>query len=380
MNEAKTANPEAIKSEVNSSTVEMAGLEGVKLGTRRKNFKDAKVINSHKHSKDSDGANDVNQLFPIAHPFAWDAYRDTCKNSWFAYEIGMITDIAQWPTLTADEKAIIEKTLGFLSTADSLVANNLVLGIYRNITSPECRLFLLRQAFEEAVHMESYTYIVQSLGLDEAKIFNMYREIKSMADKANWSVKFTRTLSDPTFQTGTFENNQQLLRDLIAFYLVFEGIFFYVGFVQVLSLGRRNLMPGSCEQIQYIFRDESMHLNFGVDLINQIIKENPELWTDEFKQEVRNIIKEGVALEYAYAEDTMPKPVIGLNKEMFKDYLQYIGNRRLKQIGLEEEWAGAQNPFPWMSEIIDLKKEKNFFETRVTEYQTGGALDWDDED
>lgn len=356
-----------------------AGLEDIKLGTRRKSIKDTRVINSHKHSDDDSGANDVNQLFPIVHEFAWDKYRETCKNSWFPYEIPMMNDIAQWPKLSADEKGIIEKTLGFLSTADSLVANNLVIGIYKNITSPECRLFLLRQAFEEAVHMESYSYIVQSLGLDEARIFNMYREIKSMADKANWSVKFTRTLSDANFSTGNLKDDQTLLRDLIAFYLVFEGIFFYVGFVQVLSLGRRNIMPGACEQIQYIFRDESMHLNFGVDLINQIIKENPELWTDAFQQEIRTIIKEGVALEYAYAEDTMPRPIIGLNKEMFKDYLEYIGNRRLKQIGLEEEWPGATNPFPWMSELIDLKKEKNFFETRVTEYQTGGSLDWDDE-
>jgi ribonucleoside-diphosphate reductase beta chain len=360
------------------STQTVEGLGDIQLGARRKGVKDSRIINSHKHADNSDGANDVNQLFPIVHDWAWDFYRTTCKNSWFPYDIGMVRDIAQWPTLTDDERGILEKTLGFLSTADSLVANNLVLGIYKNITSPECRLFLLRQAFEEAVHMESYSYVVQSLGLDEARIFNMYREIKSMADKANWSVKFTRTLSDPTFVTGTLENDQKLLRDLIAFYLVFEGIFFYVGFVQVLSLGRRNLMPGSCEQIQYIFRDESLHLNFGVDLVNQIIKECPELWTDEFQKEVRGIIKEGVALEYAYAEDTMPTPVIGLNKEMFKDYLEYIGNRRLKQIGLEEEWPGAQNPFPWMSELIDLKKEKNFFETRVTEYQTGGALDWDE--
>ena len=355
-----------------------AGLGDIKLGARRKGIKDSKIINSHKHSDDTEGANDVNQLFPIVHDWAWEFYRTTCSNSWFPYEIGMTRDIEQWPNLTDDERGILERTLGFLSTADSLVANNLVLGIYKNITSPECRLFLLRQAFEEAVHMESYSYIVQTLGLDEARIFNMYREVKSMADKANWSVKFTRTLSDPHFTTGTLEKDQTLLRDLIAFYLVFEGIFFYVGFVQVLSLGRRNLMPGACEQIQYIFRDESLHLNFGVDLVNQIIKENPELWTPEFQQEIRQIIKEGVALEYAYAEDTMPNPILGLNKEMFKDYLQYIGNRRLRQIGLEDEWAGASNPFPWMSEVIDLKKEKNFFETRVTEYQTGGALDWDE--
>ncbi len=182
----------------------------------------------------------------------------------------------------------------------------------------------------------------------------------------------------PLFQTGTPENDRRLLRDLIAFYVVFEGIFFYVGFTQVLSMGRRNKMTGTSEQFQYILRDESMHLNFGIDVINQIKIENPHLWTEDFKQEIIAMIHEGVDLEYNYAVDTMPRGILGLNAEMFKEYLQFIANRRCAQIGLPQQFPGATNPFPWMSEIMDLKKEKNFFETRVIEYQTGGALSWDD--
>jgi ribonucleoside-diphosphate reductase beta chain len=297
-------------------------------------------------------------------------------------EINMSADIALWKDpqgLTEDERLIIMRNLGFFSTADSLVANNLVLAVYRHITNPECRQYLLRQAFEEALHTHAYQYVIESLGMDEAAVFNMYREVPSVARKAEWSLKYTQSLGDPTFQTGTPENDQRLLRDLIAFYVVFEGIFFYVGFTQILSMGRRNKMTGTAEQFQYILRDESMHLNFGIDVINQIKIENPHLWTESFKQEAINMIREGVELEYAYAIDTMPRGILGLNAEMFKEYLHFIANRRCTQIGLEQQYPGAANPFPWMSEIMDLKKEKNFFETRVIEYQTGGTLSWDEE-
>ena len=293
----------------------------------------------------------------------------------------MAADIALWKDphgLSEDERTIIKRNLGFFATADSLVANNLVLAVYRHITNPECRQYLLRQAFEEAVHTESYQHIIQSLGLDEAEIFNMYREVPAVAKKAAWAIPFTRSLGDPHFCTGTPETDQRLLRDLIAFYVVFEGIFFYVGFTQILSMGRRNKMMGTSEQFQYILRDESMHMNFGIDVINQIKLENPHLWNEPFKQEIIQLIKGGVDLEYQYAKDTMPNGILGMKAETFKEYLHFIANRRLAQIGLAEQYPGAQNPFPWMSEMMDLKKEKNFFETRVTEYQTGGSLNWDD--
>lgn len=292
----------------------------------------------------------------------------------------MTADIATWKSkdgLSADERKIVERSLGYFSTADSLVANNLVLAIYRLITNPECRQYLLRQSFEEAIHTHAYQYCIESLGMDEGAVFNMYREVPSVAKKAAWSLKHTHSLSDPTFNTGTLENDQELLRNLIAFYCVTEGIFFYCGFSQILSMGRRNKMTGVAEQFQYILRDESMHLNFGVDVINQIKLENPHLWTDQFQQEAIHMIREGTDLEIAYARDTMPRGVLGMNAPMMEEYLHFIANRRLNQLGLAEQYPGAQNPFPWMSEMMDLRKEKNFFETRVTEYQTGGALTWD---
>ena len=159
--------------------------------------------------------------------------------------------------------------MGFFSTADSLVANNLVLAVYRHITNPECRQYILCQAFEEAIHTHAYTYIIESCGMEESELLNMYREIPSVHDKAAWSLNYTNDMADPDFKTGTEENDRKLLRDLIAFYVVFEGIFFYVGFVQILCLVDEIKWLEQL-QIQYIMRDESMHMNFGIDMINQI--------------------------------------------------------------------------------------------------------------
>ena len=348
-----------------------AGVEELEMGASRLSVDEKAMINCRA---------DLNQLVPFKYDWAWQKYLDGCANHWMPQEINMTADVATWKSsdgLSEDERRIVMRSLGYFSTADSLVANNLVLGIYRLITNPECRQYLLRQAFEEAIHTHAYQYCIESLGMDEGEIFNMYREVPSVAKKAAWSLSHTHELSDPNFSTGTVEADQQLLRNLIGFYGVTEGIFFYCGFTQILSMGRRNKMTGVAEQFQYILRDESMHLNFGIDVINQIKLENPHLWTDEFKEEVTQMILEGTALEIEYARDTMPRGVLGMNAAMMEEYLHFIANRRLTQLGLSEQFPGAQNPFPWMSEIMDLRKEKNFFETRVIEYQTGGALSWD---
>ena len=322
---------------------------------------------------------DLNQLVPFKYDWAWQKYLDGCSNHWSPQEINMVADVALWRSqdgLTEDERVIVKRSLGFFSTADSLVANNLVLAVYRLITNPEARQYILRQAFEEAIHTHAYQYCIESLGMDEGEIFNMYREIPSVAKKAQWGIERTRELSDPAFTTGTPENDKALLRNLIAFYGVMEGIFFYCGFSQILSMGRRNKMTGVSEQFQYILRDESMHVNFGMDVINQIKLENPGLWDAEMRDTATQMILEGTELEIQYAKDTMPRGVLGMNAAMMEQYLQFIANRRLSQLGLPAVFENATNPFPWMSEIMDLRKEKNFFETRVTEYQVGGSLSW----
>ena len=338
---------------------------------QRVKLEDKRVIN---------GSADVNQLVPFKYKWAWEKYLAGCANHWMPQEINMQRDIQLWKDpagLTEDERLVVKRNLGFFVTADSLAANNIVLGTYRHISAPECRQYLLRQAFEEAIHTHAYQYIVESLGLNEAEIFNAYHEVASIRDKDEFLIPFINTLTDPHFKTGTPENDQKLLKSLIVFSCIMEGLFFYVGFVQILALGRQNKMTGAAEQYQYILRDESMHCSFGIDLVNTIKMENPHLWTKEFRDEISVLMQKGVELEYRYAEDTMPRGVLGLNAPMFKEYLRFIANRRCQQIGIDQLYPGANNPFPWMSELIDLKKEKNFFETRVIEYQTGGALSWD---
>ncbi len=273
---------------------------------RRVNVADKRIIN---------GQTDVNQLVPFKYKWAWEKYLSACANHWMPQEIQMSRDIALWKDpngLSEDERRLVKRNLGFFVTADSLAANNIVLGTYRHITAPECRQYLLRQAFEEAIHTHAYQYIVESLGLDEGEVFNAYHEVASIREKDEFLIPFIDTLTNPHFKTG-----------------------------------------------------------------NQIKMENPHLWTPEFRAEIRELMLKGVDLEYRYAEDTMPRGVLGLNAPMFKEYLRYIANRRCQQIGLDLPYEGATNPFPWMSEMIDLKKERNFFETRVIEYQTGGALSWD---
>lgn len=662
------------------------GLGEIERGASRIHVSDKAMINAQA---------DVNQLLPLKYHWAWEKYLAGCNNHWMPTEVAMHADIALWKSasgLTAEERLMISRNLGFFATSESLVANNIVLAIYRHLTNPECRQYLLRQAFEEAVHTHTFQYICESLGLDEGELFNMYREIPSITQKAAWALEYTRNFSDPDFRTNSPENEQAFLRDLIAFYVIFEGMWFYTGFAQILSLGRRNKMIGIAEMYQYILRDEcvtgdteiltphgwlpvpevsyhteiaqwqegrisfarpkalsvthvhetyrlhdarghidqkvsashrvlyrngrgkagvetardlclqpgmefynagvkagggrtalsahemflvafqaagcrpqarvasqtdcrsavfslrkpdrieclerildrtgyayrkhcqgagesciyqvevpateiltgtlqdwvcladvsvswcrqfieeiagwdtqapggdrysygssdranldtvqavavlagyaahiceqnslqpdasparyhllidrqrcttdgrtvrkercaetetvygievpssfllirrngavsvtgnSVHLNFGIDVINQIRIENPHLWTEAFQREVRTMLLEACDLEVAYSHDTMPRGFLGLNADQCENYMHFIVNRRCEQLGMPLIFAQATNPFPWMSEIIDLQKEKNFFETRVVDYQSGGSLSWD---
>ncbi len=326
------------------------------------------------------GKDDVVQLYPIVHKFAWDAYNDGNANHWLPNEISMQKDIEQWRSdsvLTDDERRVVKMALGFFTTADSIVANNLVLAVYKHVSSPECRMYLLRQAYEEAIHTQSYQYIVESLGLNEAEIFTMYERIESIYNKDNFVNELVPDILDHSFKLGDFASDQKFLENLVDFYVIMEGIFFYSSFAAMLSFRRRNLLPGTAEQFQYIMRDESMHMNFGIDMINQIKKEQPELWTDTFQKRLSNKIVKAAKMEEQYAHDLMPRGILGLNAESFEEYTQYVADRRLAAIGINPRF-NVKNPFPWMSEQVDLTKSKNFFETRVTEYQTGGALEWDD--
>lgn len=320
---------------------------------------------------------DVNQLMPLKYKWAWEHYLNGCANNWLPTEVPMSKDIELWKSdsLSADERLVIKRNLGFFSTAESLVGNNIVLAIFKHVTNAECRQYLLRQAFEEAVHTHTFHYVVESLALDEGEIFNMYNEVNSIHAKDDFEMQLTQDVLRDDFKTDSPENIQKFIENLVGFYVIMEGIFFYSGFVMILSFHRQNRMTGIGEQFQYILRDETIHLNFGIDLINGIKSENPEVWTPRFQRHLTELVQHAVELEYQYAADCLPRGILGLSAPMFREYVQYIADRRLERIGLPAQYS-SKNPFPWMSETIDLGKEKNFFETRVTEYQTAGSLEW----
>jgi ribonucleoside-diphosphate reductase beta chain len=349
-----------------SEEIEKQSSEGI---DKRVNANEKRLINCNQV--------DVNQLMPLKYKWAWEHYLNGCANHWMPTEVPMAKDIELWKanTLSEDEKRVIMRNLGFFSTAESLVGNNIVLAIFKHVTNPEVRQYLLRQAFEEAIHTHTFLYIVESLNLDQGEVFNMYNEINTIHDKDQFEMELTADILKPDFTTSTHEGAQKFLENLIGYYIIMEGIFFYSGFVMILSFHRQNKMTGIGEQFQYILRDETVHLNFGIDLINGIKEENPELWSPAFQAKIIEKIKDAVELEIKYAQDCLPRGILGLTAPMFREYVQYIADRRLERIGLKALYR-SKNPFPWMSETIDLGKEKNFFETRVTEYQSSAALTW----
>jgi ribonucleoside-diphosphate reductase beta chain len=323
-------------------------------------------------------ATDPNKILPMKYTWARKHYKDGVANNWVPEEVNMQKDVEMWRSpdaLTDDERRLVLWNMGFFSTAESLTANNIVLNVYRHVTNPECRQYLLRQAYEEAIHTDTFIYSCDTLGLNPDDVYNMYNRIPSIKAKDDFVLDITKSILDPNFNTEGKENIRRFVPDLVGYYVIMVGIFFYAGFVMMLSFLRQNKMVGVGEQFQFILRDESVHLAFGTDLINTIVMENPSIWTEEFRQTLTANIKRAVELEEAYAADCLPRGILGLNAEAISQYVRHIADRRLERINLPRVYDVA-SPFPWMSEVIDLKKEKNFFETRVTEYQSG-VLNWE---
>jgi ribonucleoside-diphosphate reductase beta chain len=325
----------------------------------------------------NDTEHDPNKILPIDYEWARDYYEAGVNNNWVPEEIPMQDDVRQWNggELSEAERQLVEWNLGFFSTAESLTANNIVLALYEYVTAPECRQYLLRQAYEEAIHTDTFIYCCDSLGFDPEYMYGMYDRIPSIQEKDEFVVELTRTVDDPEFTIDDDDDLRDFLRDVIGFYVIMEGIFFYAGFAMMLGLKRQNKMVGIGQQFEYIMRDESLHVGFGVDLVNQIRTENPGVWTDDFEAEMAELITEAVELEKIYAHEACPDEILGMSSEAFAEYVEHIADRRLGQLDMDEQY-GTENPFPWMAEQVDLNKEKNFFETQVTEYQSGGSLDW----
>ena len=315
----------------------------------------------------------VNQILPHVNSWAWDLYRKGKNNNWNPEEVPMVKDVQNWKgdVLTDPERLIIKRCLGFFAGTESLVGNNLFT-LFKYITDPECRQYMARQMYEECLHNDTVVYICDSLDLDINEVYEAYESIPAIKAKDDFLMNITSDLNRPGFTTETIEGKREVTKSAFLYYIVCEGTFFYSGFAMLLALSEK--IPGIAEEIQYTLRDETLHIEFGTKVLNKIKEQNPDVWTKEFEGELTQYLKDAVNLEIDYAKEVLPTGILGLNAEMFVDYMQFIANRRLKSLGMKFRYKSSKNPFPWLSETIDLDKQKNFFESKVTEYQNAGAL------
>ena len=318
----------------------------------------------------------VNQILPHKHRLAWDLFLKGVANNWSPAEINMSEDIDQWKSdkLSQDEKLLVKRCLGFFAGSESLVGNNLLLNVAKWITDAECGQYIMRQAYEESLHNWTVVTCCDSYGLKIPEVYEAYMNVDSIKAKDDFLLEITTDINRQDFSTKTVEGKREFLRNLITYYIVCEGTFFFSGFAMLLALGRQNKLPGLSDQIRYTLRDESLHIQFGTYLINTIKEQYPSVWTKKFEQETIEHIKKAVEPEVGYAHDVLPRGILGLNAEMFVEYMQYIGNRRLEGIGIDFRFDSDDNPFPWLSEVVDTGAMTNFFERKVKDYQSSGSL------
>lgn len=321
----------------------------------------------------------VNQILPHKHEYAWSLFLKGVANNWSPSEINMGDDINQWKggELTDDEKLLVKRCLGFFAGSESLVGNNLLLNVAKWITDAECGQYIMRQAYEESLHNWTVVTCCESYSLKVSEVYEAYSNIPTIKAKDDFLMEISTNINRQDFSTKTVEGKKEFLRSLITYYIVCEGTFFFSGFAMLLALGRQNKLPGLSDQIRYTLRDESLHIKFGTYLINTIKEQYPNLWTKKFEDETVEHVKKAVELEISYAHDVLPRGILGLNADMFIDYMQYIGNRRLEGIGIDFRFDSDNNPFPWLSEVVDTGAMTNFFERQVKDYQSSGVLEDD---
>ena len=339
------------------------------------NLSNAEVINKRLVINGEDDG--LMQIAPLKHPFADEIFRTMLKNNWVPQEVNLQEDIEQWKKLdflTENERRVYKRSLAFVSNLDGIQTANLTTNIINQITSPEIILAIVRQAFEEALHVHSYANMIEALGFNPDEIYGMYKTDKELYEKNQYVLTAINKIGDPTFQTGTFKNDELFLEACVG-NVILEGIYFYSAFLNFYVLRRNNKMPGSAQMIQFINRDEDMHLRLFINIVNTIKKEQPELWSPEFQERIIKNIEGAVDHELSWGLSCIQDGILGLNKENLTNYLHFVGDLRLKALGLPKKW-NSENPFPWLDEITQGNMtESNFFESTVKEYFTG-SQEW----
>lgn len=307
-------------------------------------------------------------LHPLRYPWAYDLYNQAVRNTWFPHEITLKEDLQDWEKMTEDEKHAVKFLMAFFNPAELIVNRSIALGIYPYLKSPECHLYLAKQMWEEANHCVAFEYVLQTFPFDKEKIFNLHLDVPSMLAKESYINKYMKRMTEDTLNIASTEGKKDFLRNLVATNIVMEGIWFYSGFMVALSFRQRNQLRNFGSMINWVLRDESLHLKFGMNLVHNILEENPDLLTEDFAAEIRDIVIEGVNLETAYNKDLFPQGILGLNASYVNQYVQYVADRRLEELGLPKHY-GATNPAKWMGAATDVFELVNFFEAQNTSYE-----------
>lgn len=321
------------------------------------------------------GKADINQLAPFKYPWAWEFFLTANRNHWTPLEISMAQDVHDYHhKLSPAERHVFENVLAYLTTSDILAMRNIGLAVMEKMTAPELQIYQARQVYEEALHTWTYQHCIESIGLDQQEIYNRYRVVPEIHGKIALANRRLARVMRSDFDLTDRANLHEFALSYFFFAVIFEGCWFYNGFTPIFALQRRGLMKGTAEQLQYIMRDEVLHCAFGIRVVRELLKEE-DLTLDPVA--LRELWDEAEAAEIAYAGYILREPVLGYNADLHVQQFRFVANRRARQVGVEEPFPGAENVLPWLDEQANLRKEKNFFETRVTEYQTGGALAWE---
>jgi ribonucleoside-diphosphate reductase beta chain len=313
---------------------------------------------------------DVN-LHPIRYQWAYDLYNQAVRNTWFPHEIALKEDLEDFAKMTEDERHAVEFIMSFFNPAELIVNRTLALGVYPYLKSPEAHLYIAKQMWEEANHCVAFEYVLETFPFDRNKVYNTHLEIPSMKAKEAYIMRYLKRMTEDRLDIDTVEGKKDFIRNLVAYNVVMEGVWFYSGFMVMLSFRQRNQLRNFGSMINWVLRDESLHLKFGINLIHNILEENTELLTEEFAAEIRNIIIEGVDLETAYNKDLFPNGILGLNADYVNQYVQYVADRRLTELGMPK-YYNATNPAKWMSTATDVFELVNFFEQQNTSYEVDG--------
>ncbi|HEU0081115.1 MAG TPA: ribonucleotide-diphosphate reductase subunit beta [Candidatus Paceibacterota bacterium] len=310
---------------------------------------------------------DVN-LHPLRYKWAYDLYNQAVRNTWFPHEIALKEDLDDWAKMTEDERHAVKFLMAFFNPAELIVNRSIALGIYPYLKSPECHLYLAKQMWEEANHCVAFEYVLETFPFDREKIYQTHLEVPSMQAKEAYILKYMKRMMDDKLDIETADGKKDFIRNLVATNIVMEGIWFYSGFMVALSFRQRNQLRNFGSMINWVIRDESLHLKFGMNLVHNILEENAELLTEEFATEIRDIIVEGVNLEVNYNKDLFPNGILGLNADYVNQYVMYVCDRRLEELGLPK-YYNATNPAKWMATSTDVFELVNFFEAQNTNYE-----------